>query len=83
MHCTEIGFVLNQPCFPKRYVSRTACKDIIFSASSAGTSPHFLCGVNSGEHMYLEASESCNTLQFDWTDDTVTREWNIHIMQVT
>jgi len=53
-----------------------------FSASSPGSvgSPE-ICGVNTGDHMYIDASESCNSLTFQIGDVTFTRQWNIKVTQ--
>ena len=39
-----------------------------------------ICGDNSGQHMILEAAQSCNTLQFLWT--TGTPDFNIRVSQL-
>lgn len=61
--------------------SRTQCQTAQFTANSAGPSPPVICGTNTGYHMIVEARETCNNLQFKWTDSS-TRSWNIHIMQI-
>ena len=41
------------------------------------------CGVNSGQHMFIPASDDCNELKFDIdTGNTgVTRTWQIKVTQ--
>jgi len=58
------------------------CNTDSFSVSSPGSvgSPE-ICGVNTGEHMYIDASDSCNTLTFQIGDVTFTRQWNIKVTQ--
>lgn len=47
-----------------------------------GSSPPTICGVNTGQHMFLPASDSCNELKFDIdTGSTVTRTWQIKVTQ--
>jgi len=61
---------------------KTQCTDSQFTAASSGSnSANTICGTNTGYHMYLEASESCNTLEFTWTS-TTSKSWKIHIMQI-
>lgn len=62
-------------------VDRTYCRSAQFQVASPGGKSHTLCGVNSGEHMYIEADAACNKLDFTWTG-TEARDWNIHIMQI-
>ena len=42
------------------YNGRTQCQHARFQVSSDGPSSPVLCGTNSGEHMYVEASSDCN-----------------------
>jgi hypothetical protein len=58
---------------------RTQCQKAQFSASGGGTSPT-ICGSNTGQHMLIEPSDTCNTLTFSWTS-TSPRAWDIHIIQ--
>jgi len=53
-----------------------------FSASSPGSvgSPE-ICGVNTGDHMYIDASDTCNSLTFQIGSTVFTRQWNIKITQ--
>jgi len=53
-----------------------------FSASSPGSvgSPE-ICGVNTGDHMYIDASDTCNSLTFQIGTTVFTRQWNIKITQ--
>ena len=62
-------------------IPRTQCQNAQFSASTAGSSANTLCGLNTDYHMYLEASDSCNKLDFTWIT-TASRNWKIHIMQI-
>jgi len=58
------------------------CNTDSFSVSSPGSvgSPE-ICGVNTGDHMYIDASDSCNTLTFQIGEVTFTRQWNIKVTQ--
>ena len=45
-----------------------------------GKSPPVICGVNTGQHMYLDASPSCNDIKIDVnTGSTTTRQWQIKV----
>ena len=39
---------------------RTQCQESRFQVSSDGPSSPVLCGTNTGQHMYVEASDDCN-----------------------
>ena len=58
------SFVMAQPStdYPTdgSYNGRTQCQHARFQVSSDGPSSPVLCGTNSGEHMYVEASSDCN-----------------------
>jgi len=58
------------------------CNVDSFSASSPGSvgSPE-ICGVNTGDHMYVDASDSCNSLTFQIGSVDFTRQWNIKVTQ--
>jgi len=58
------------------------CNTDSFTVSSPGSvgSPE-ICGVNTGEHMYIDASDSCNSLTFQIGSATFTRSWNIKVTQ--
>jgi len=58
------------------------CNTDSFIVSSPGSvgSPE-ICGVNTGDHMYIDASDSCNTLTFQIGEVTFTRQWNIKVTQ--
>lgn len=58
------------------------CVTDSFSVSSPGSvgSPE-ICGVNTGDHMYIDASDSCNSLTFQIGSVTFTRQWNIKVTQ--
>ena len=56
-------------------VAQTRLPFIISSAQPAGT--------NTGDHMYVRASDSCNQLAMTQAlDQTFTRAWSIRIDQV-
>jgi len=64
------------------YTINGQCNEDSFTVSSPGSvgSPE-ICGVNTGDHMYIDASDSCNSLTFQIGDVTFTRQWNIKITQ--
>ena len=46
------------------------------------TSPPIICGYNTGQHMYVPASDSCVTITIDIdTGTSVTRNWQIKVTQ--
>jgi len=58
------------------------CLEDSFTVNSPGSvgSPE-ICGVNTGDHMYIDASDTCNALTFQIGDQTFTRQWNIKVTQ--
>jgi hypothetical protein len=64
------------------YTINGQCNTDSFSVSSPGSvgSPE-ICGVNTGDHMYIDASASCNSLTFQIGSVTFTRQWNIKVTQ--
>jgi len=58
------------------------CTEDSFTVSSPGSvgSPE-ICGVNTGDHMYIDASDSCNSLTFQIGEQTFTRQWNVKVTQ--
>jgi len=58
------------------------CNTDSFSVSAPGSvgSPE-ICGVNTGDHMYIDASASCNSLIFQIGTVVFTRQWNIKVTQ--
>jgi len=61
----------------------TQCQTDTFSVSNpGGPSPPVICGTNTGAHMYVDASEACNTLSFQLgTTSSPTRSWTIKVSQ--
>ncbi|XP_059097431.1 uncharacterized protein LOC131891786 [Tigriopus californicus] len=65
----------------------TQCLTDSFSVTNpGGQSPPTICGSNSGEHMYVDASSSCNELAFQLGSSTidassVSRGWSIKVTQ--
>ena len=52
--------------------------------SPGNNSPPQICGTNTGEHMYVDASEMCNDLGFNFGPgtSTVTRSWSIKVLKI-
>eukprot|EP00093_Oithona_nana_P004333 04333.XXX_140302_138918_1 [CDS] Oithona nana genome sequencing. len=71
----------------KNVATATQCLTDTFSVTSpAGISPPSICGSNSGEHMYVDASDMCNDLIFligrNGVGATlVQRTWSIKVTQ--
>jgi len=65
------------------YTSAGQCSVDTFSVTSPGSSgTPVICGTNTGEHMYVDASDSCNTLSFHLSEaSTVTPMWSIIVTQ--
>jgi len=59
------------------------CMDDQFTVTAPGApAPPVICGTNTGAHMYVEASEACNTLSFQLSGTaSVTRSWAIKVTQ--
>jgi len=55
-----------------------------FTVTSPGTrAPPVICGYNTGQHMYVRASEDCNNIIFNFAlEKTFTRNWNIQVSQL-
>lgn len=55
-----------------------------FNVVGAGTaSTPVLCGIGPGQHLYVDASPSCNKLNFNIdTDVTYTRSWSFTVQQI-
>merc|ERR1711971_1164243 len=64
------------------YTINGQCNEDSFTVSSPGSvgSPE-ICGVNTGDHMYIDASDSCNSLTFQIGEQTFTRQWNVKVTQ--
>lgn len=64
----------------------TRCLTDTFAVTNPGgpTTP-VICGTNTGEHMYVDASEECNTLDFNFGSATTTsiRQFSIKVTQVS
>jgi len=56
-----------------------------FTVTSPGTiAPPVICGYNTGQHMYVPASEVCNSIIFNLAlDKSHTRNWNIKVSQLS
>jgi len=60
------------------------CNADSFSVTSpGGVGTPVICGTNTGDHIYVDASPSCNTLSFHIgsATSTVSRKWSIHVNQ--
>ncbi|XP_059098987.1 uncharacterized protein LOC131893073 [Tigriopus californicus] len=63
------------------------CLTDTFSVSSpSGCAPPSICGTNSGEHMYVDASQACNDLMFVLGNQGIgasiaNRQWSIKVTQ--
>jgi len=58
--------------------------DTLTITNPSGNNPPLLCGTLTGQHMYLDASPSCHTINsiISSSDTSTTREWNIKVTQV-
>ena len=56
--------------------------DTLTITNPGGTAPPIICGYNSGQHIYIPASESCNSISIDIDTGTTstTRKWQIKVI---
>jgi len=59
-----------------------SCTRDTFSVTNPGrfASP-LICGVNTGQHIFVDASNSGNVAAFSFNDDSVTRTYDIRVLQ--
>ena len=51
-------------------------------SNPGGAVPPIICGINTGQHMWVPASSQCNELKFDIdTGSSTPRTWNIKVTQ--
>jgi len=57
--------------------------DTLTVSNPGGTSPPVICGYNTGQHMFVPASDACNTINIDIDTGTTTttRKWQIKVTQ--
>lgn len=67
----------------KPFTPATQCLMDRFSVTNPGSyTPPTICGINTGEHMYVDASDACNELSFQLgSASSVNRQWSIKITQ--
>jgi len=69
--------------------SATQCLTDSFTITGVpGGNPPVICGTNTGYHVYADASDSCNTIDFQLGTNNIgttipTRQWNIKITQIS
>ncbi|XP_071749656.1 uncharacterized protein [Lepeophtheirus salmonis] len=67
---------------------QTQCTTDTFTVTNpGGTTPPVICGLNTGEHMYVDASDACNSLVFQFGANapgvaSVQRQWSIKVSQI-
>jgi len=57
--------------------------DTLTITNPGGSAPPIICGYNTGQHMFIPASDSCNTVNIDVDTGTTTttRSWQIKVTQ--
>jgi len=57
--------------------------DTLSITNPGGASPPIICGYNTGQHMFIPASDSCNSINIDVDTGTTTttRKWQIKVSQ--
>ena len=56
--------------------------DTLTVSNPGGSVPPTICGYNTGQHMYVPASDSCVTITLDIdTATSTTRNWQIKVTQ--
>eukprot|EP00095_Tigriopus_kingsejongensis_P001226 maker-scaffold160_size295910-snap-gene-0.8 protein:Tk01226 transcript:maker-scaffold160_size295910-snap-gene-0.8-mRNA-1 annotation:"PREDICTED: uncharacterized protein LOC100161421" len=69
------------------YTTSSQCLTDSFSVGDpTGCAPPTICGINTNEHMYVDASEACNDLTFalgnqDLGTGIANRQWSIKVTQ--
>ena len=55
--------------------------DTLTITNPGGSSPPIICGYNTGQHMFVPASDGCNALNIDIDTGTTTttRSWQIKV----
>jgi hypothetical protein len=58
-------------------------KQVLTVSNPGGTSPPIICGYNTGQHLFVQASAACNTINIDVDTGTTTttRKWQIKVTQ--
>lgn len=62
--------------------------DAFTVTNPGGASPPVICGTNNGQHMYVDSSNSCNDLNFQFGNQamgaaSVTRQFSIKVTQIS
>ena len=57
--------------------------DTLTVSNPGGAVPPVICGVNTGQHMWIPASDSCNqiNIDIDTASSGITRTWQIKVTQ--
>ncbi|CAB4068943.1 unnamed protein product [Lepeophtheirus salmonis] len=55
--------------------------DTFSVTNPGGSTPPVICGMNNGEHMYVDSAEACNDLVFNSVSANVRQTWRIKITQ--
>ena len=53
-------------------------------SNPGGSSPPVICGYNTGQHMFVPASDQCNVINIDIDTGTTTttRKWQIKVVLI-
>ena len=68
--------------FVLHFVGKGDCTvDSLTVALPGGQSPPVICGYNTGQHMFVPASDQCNSINIDIDTGTTTtiRKWQIKV----
>ena len=65
------------------YALGDCATDTLTISNPGGTVPPIICGINTGQHMWVPASDECNMLNFDIDTGLAgtTRSWQIKVTQ--
>lgn len=78
------GLASSESAGTAKYTQYGQCLSDSFAVTSVGNKgTPTICGTNTGYHMYVDASDDCNTLSFHLADGSVsvTRQWEIRVTQ--
>jgi len=79
---TAAPFAAAAENFKLGYTLGDCTTDTLTVSNPGGHVPPIICGYNTGQHIYVPASDSCNMINIDIdTGSSITRSWQIKVTQ--